>query len=89
MDSESLQKTAASTIDVHGSDRWQVYRRLRELGIACQCRSYQSLKADVSTPTTALQVWSVVRQVTASRLTLAASLQACWQLPEVPDQTCS
>lgn len=61
-------------------DRWQVYFRLQELGIACQCRPHQPLWVDITSPNAALQLWSVVRHVSGSRQDLAQWLDHCWQL---------
>lgn len=60
-------------------ERWNVYRRLQELSIPCDCASGKLLKVRVHTPTDALQVWGVVRQFTASRQVAVAHLERCWQ----------
>ncbi|MEL7352710.1 MAG: Asr1405/Asl0597 family protein [Cyanobacteria bacterium P01_A01_bin.116] len=62
-------------------ERWQVYHRLQELDIPCQCKSFKPLQATVQTPTAAVQVWSIVRRVSQPRQSLANSLNQSWRLP--------
>ena len=68
-------------IAINCEDRWQVYHRLQELGISCQCGGFQPLKVQIRTVTEALQVWSIVRRVSQPRLTLAEVLMQSWCLP--------
>jgi hypothetical protein len=58
--------------------RWEVYHRLQELEIPCECATERPLQASITTATAAIQVWSVVRQVTASRRELVTWLEDCW-----------
>ena len=67
-------------IDVNPIDRWQVYYRLNELDIPCHCRTNQTLQVEITNPQIALQVWSVVRQVKASRQDLVCHLNTCFLL---------
>ena len=67
-------------ISLHGSSRWEVYYRLQVLGIPCECSMEEPLRASISTPNAALQVWSIVRQITLPRHELANWLQGCWEL---------
>lgn len=60
-------------------ERWNVYRRLQELSIQCDCAPGKSLEVRVHTPTDAIQVWGVVRQFTAPRQVTVAHLDRCWQ----------
>lgn len=60
-------------------ERWNIYRRLQELSIQCDCAPGQALKVRVHTPTDAVQVWGVIRQFTASRQTTVEYLERCWQ----------
>lgn len=79
----SLNKSDLQTkemIEIQCEDRWQVYRRLQELDISCQCSYHQPLKVQVNNAVTAVQVWSVVKQVTMSRQTLANWLESCWRV---------
>ncbi|MER3435361.1 MAG: hypothetical protein C4288_18640 [Leptolyngbya sp. ERB_1_1] len=63
---------------IEGYHRWQVYRRLCELGIACSCAAYQPLKVQVESAIVLVQLWSVMRQVTIPRQTLVDWLETCW-----------
>jgi hypothetical protein len=66
-------------MDQSGSPLWQAYQRLQELGIPCQCCGNGYLQVVIDNPTAALQLWSVVRQMTASRRELTDWLQRCWR----------
>jgi hypothetical protein len=66
-------------IEVQSQDRWQIYHRLQELEIPCQCAFYQPLMVWVDHPLAAIQVWSVVQQVTTRRQQQIDRLEACWQ----------
>ena len=66
---------------VECGDRWQVYFRLQELGIPCQCKSYQPLFVDVQSAQSLVQVWSIVKRVSAPRPDLAQWLNQCLRLP--------
>ncbi len=68
------------SINLPSLDRWQVYQRLQELDIPCQCHLYQPIKIQVSSPTQLIQVWSVTRQITDSPAKLGKLLEKCWQL---------
>jgi hypothetical protein len=65
-------------LGVSWTDRWQVYQRLRELDIPCNCEANQPLEVEIPNPTIAMQIWSVTRQFTASRQELIATLEGCW-----------
>ncbi len=54
-------------VEVNWVDRWQVYQRLEELDIPCSCSANQPLTVEISNPTAARQLWSVVLRFTASR----------------------
>ena len=84
MSSTSLNPWEETAIEVQCEDRWQVYHRLQELDIPCQCASYQPLKVQVNHPLAAIQLWSVVQQVTTPRQQLADRLEACWQHQHFP-----
>jgi hypothetical protein len=66
-------------IEVNWTDRWQVYQRLKELDIPCSCAANQPLKVEIGSPVTAVQVWSVIRRLTASRQDQIWTLECCWQ----------
>lgn len=61
------------------TDRWFIYRRLQQLEISCQCGSQQPLVVEINSPVAALQLWSVLRQLNASRRELIQWLETCWQ----------
>ncbi|URR35574.1 hypothetical protein NBE99_00055 [Thermosynechococcus sp. HN-54] len=61
--------------------RWPIYQRLTELEVPCEYLPYQPLTVEVNSPLAALQVWSVVRQMSAARDTLVDWLEQCWQCP--------
>jgi len=62
-------------------DRWQVFHRLQSLDIDCECGGFKPLKVALKTPTEAIQLWSIVRRVSAPRQVLIDSLQQSWQAP--------
>ncbi len=76
----SVSPDMTEVIDVQGCDRWSVYHRVQELGISCDCSSNSPLKVDLKHPVTGIQVWSVVKQITAPREVLLTWLTQCWQL---------
>lgn len=80
MNLENLPCQPQDLIEVSCDDRWQVYQRLQILEIPCQCAAYQPLKVQLHSVAMAIQVWSVVRSVTASRQVLSDWLETCWQL---------
>jgi hypothetical protein len=69
------------TIDLHVGDRWQIYRRLQELGIPCHCRAHQPLRVEVNNGCTLIQLWSVIRQFDAPKEENVEQLKRCWKLP--------
>ncbi|MEM9087529.1 MAG: Asr1405/Asl0597 family protein [Cyanobacteria bacterium P01_F01_bin.53] len=71
----------SSNITVSCEDRWQVYHRLQELDIDCQCSGYQPLRVNLQTPTEALQLWSILRRVSEPRQNLVETLIQSWQTP--------
>ncbi|NJM72925.1 MAG: hypothetical protein HC862_23820 [Scytonema sp. RU_4_4] len=66
-------------IEVNRVDRWQIYRRLQELDIPCWCETNQPLTVEISNPTAAIQLWSVVQQFTTNRQDLIRNLKKCWR----------
>lgn len=67
-------------IDTAWVDRWQIYRRLQELKIPCQCSTGKPLTVSIETPTAAVQVWSVARQPSIGRSQLINWLDRCFTL---------
>ena len=80
MNPNKFDLQAREMIEIQCEDRWQVHRRLQELGISCQCSYHQPLKVKADSATTAVQVWSVVKQTTMSRQALADWLEGCWKV---------
>ncbi|MCY7321700.1 MAG: hypothetical protein LH660_07830 [Phormidesmis sp. CAN_BIN36] len=89
MNLDSTVSPTVVTIEVQYSDypgnetalqRWQVYHRLRELEISCRCAAHQPLTIQVNSAIAAFQLWSVVKQVSTSRLELVDWLERCWRL---------
>jgi hypothetical protein len=74
-DPKSLSK---SILGVKWSCRWDVYRRLKALEIECQCSTNEPLLVSLHSPTTAIQVWSVLRQFNLSRSESIDWLDNCW-----------
>ncbi len=74
----SSELEAKYVVEVNWSDRWQVYQRLRELDIPCWCETNQPLTVQIDNAYTAIQLWSVIRQFTASRQVLIWALEVCW-----------
>lgn len=61
-------------------DRWQVYHRLKALDISCQCKTNRPLQVKLDNTISAIQLWSVTKQCTASRQELVDWLDRCWLL---------
>ena len=69
----------SSSITVSCEDRWQVYHRLQELNIHCQCGGFQPLEVEIKTATEAVQLWSIARRVSQPREKLATALEKNWR----------
>ncbi len=67
-------------IAINGTERWDIYHRLQELEIPCQCLTNQPLTVEIASPNHLLQVWSVIRRTNASRHDLLQILDKCWQI---------
>lgn len=77
--SPNLELQPQQVVEINSTDRWQVYHRLQDLSIPCQCGVNQPLRVEINDSITAVQVWSVCQQLTASRNYLITWLQRCWQ----------
>ncbi len=66
-------------VTVDAIDRWTVYHRLQQLSIPCRCDRGQPLQVQANNATVAIQVWSAIKQVTASRQDCLAWLERCWE----------
>ncbi|MEY2976056.1 MAG: Asr1405/Asl0597 family protein [Prochlorotrichaceae cyanobacterium] len=71
--------SAQAAIDI--VTRWNIYHRLQELEISCQCQCGQPLQVDCKTPLEILQFQRVLYRLTASRQDCLATLEHCWTLP--------
>ncbi|MGD1901693.1 MAG: Asr1405/Asl0597 family protein [Geitlerinemataceae cyanobacterium] len=60
-------------------DRLSISRRLQELAIGCEAKQAKRLRVCIRNCCDAIQVWSVVQQVTAPRCALLTHLEKCWQ----------
>ncbi|MGB3534086.1 MAG: Asr1405/Asl0597 family protein [Microcoleaceae cyanobacterium] len=65
-------------VQINWTDRWFVYKRLQELEIPCCCGAQQPLRANICNCRDALQLISVIKQITASRQELIQKLERCW-----------
>lgn len=77
---ELSKRKTTQVVEVAGAAKWEVYHRLQELQIPCQCRAHQPLQVQVYSPLAAIQIWSVVRQVITPRNELTYWLESCWQM---------
>ncbi|MEL6931151.1 MAG: Asr1405/Asl0597 family protein [Cyanobacteria bacterium J06600_6] len=69
------------TIEIDRTESWFAYRRFQDLAIASSISTGQPLRVAVNDPHTAVQVWSVIKQVTGSRSELINWLEHCWEMP--------
>ena len=74
------QSSPSQILEVKWSCRWEIFRRLQTLGIECKCSTNEPLLVCLHSPTTIIQIWSVLRQRGASRSSLIDWLDDCWQL---------
>jgi hypothetical protein len=80
MGDRDFQPKTANIVNLHRTDRWQVFHRLQALDISCQCGTHQPLLVQIENPQAAIQLWSVVKQCSASRGELIDWLNRCWQM---------
>jgi predicted metal-binding protein len=66
-------------VELDRINRWNVYHRLQELNVLCECSCDRPLTVAINTPADALLVWSVVRAVTLPKPSLTDHLERCWQ----------
>lgn len=84
MKSFSTEIEKKHIVEVNWSDRWQIYQRLQELEIPCWCEPNQPLTVEIGNFLLAVQLWSVIRQFTASRQDLISILEQSWKIPYRP-----
>ncbi|MEA5449826.1 hypothetical protein VB780_14680 [Leptolyngbya sp. CCNP1308] len=70
---------AQTVVSLDRVTRWNVYRRLQELHMLCECGCDRPLTVAIDTPADALLVWSVVQSTTQPKASLADHLERCWQ----------
>jgi hypothetical protein len=80
MDVNQTPPELSQALEVSWTHRWEIYHRLQDLHIPCQCGSHQPLYVSLQSPIAAIQLWSVVKQITASRSELVHWLDKCWRL---------
>ena len=71
---------------IENDRRWEVFHRLQDLEISCQCSAYKPLLVQIDSPQTAVQLWSVVKQVNSSRCELIDWLNRCWQIERIDNE---
>ena len=79
MNPQDKETKTSTVIDVNWADRWQVYHRLQELGVPCRCRANEPLQVEINTPIATMQLWSILKRLTASRSESLIWLESCWQ----------
>lgn len=81
---ESIQSVQSfnqpTQIQVDSILRWNIYHRLLDLSIPCSCETGKPLQVCIENPVDALQLWSVIRQATASRNEHIDWLNTCWEV---------
>lgn len=60
--------------------RWQAYLRLQELSIPCCCSEDGHLRVEINHVVIAVQLRSVIQQITAPRQALIDLLEKCWKV---------
>jgi len=78
MKSPNAQNTSSEVLEVNSSLRWQIFLRLQELDIACECSYYQPLRVNYNSSLDSIQIWSVVKQFSAPKKELVSFLNKCW-----------
>jgi hypothetical protein len=74
------QPETSQIIEINHSQKWEVYYRLQELQITCQCASDRPLQAQCHHTKDLIQIWSVIQQATANRHKLVDWLESCWKI---------
>ena len=71
--------STTSSITINCEERWQIYHRLQELNIHCQCGGFQALEVEIKMATEAVQLWSIARRVSQPRKVLVTVLEQSWK----------
>ncbi len=77
---EDKVSTTNNIVSIQWKHKWDIYHRLKALEIDCQCQTNQPLLIQLNTTQSAIQVWSVVKHLSAPRQELVSWLNRCWQL---------
>jgi hypothetical protein len=80
MELSSINPTNLQVVAVCRGDRWQVCRRLQALEIPCCCNANGGLEVEINSPLAAIQLWCVIKQLTAPRSELVGQLNRCLSL---------
>lgn len=80
MNPSTSKLDAGQVVEVNRADRWQVHRRLQELSLRSHCGTNQPLIVEIDDVIEGIQLWSVVRQLTAPRRDLVSWLERCWRI---------
>ena len=80
MSSTPSEFPQSQIVNINAGLRWQVYYRLQELDIPCQCLPYQPMQVQLNHVPAAIQLWSVVRNFNLSRHELVDWLNHCWKI---------
>jgi hypothetical protein len=66
-------------IEIDRAEKWEMYHRLQELQIHCQCAGDRPLIVRCNTVNDVIQLWSVVKQISSSRQQSIEWLKLCWE----------
>jgi hypothetical protein len=66
-------------IEVNSIVRWDIYFRLQELEISCECKANRPLQVSIENPLAAIQLWSTIQMFTATKSSQTEHLERCWQ----------
>lgn len=76
---DTIETDSLVRLEVDRVERWNVFNRLKELSIPCQCACDKPLQVKIETVTAAIQVWSVVQRLTLPRDASIEYLERCWR----------
>lgn len=66
-------------LKINRSDRWCVYRRLKELNVSCSCPEDGTLWVEINGWVEAILLRSTIQHFTGSRNELTTWLERCWE----------
>lgn len=79
MESTQFALGLNESIQINTIARWDIYYRLQDLAIPCTCQTGQPLQVNIQSTKDAIQLWSVVKRITACRQDQIAWLNICWR----------